>query len=130
MTGTSIGASLVRNDIDVYWISEGRSKESLDRAYANKFIDATKAELVLSTCPPENVISVAQRVAAHSYSGIFVDGNAVSPRTLMSIADLFGDRFVDGGIIWPPAWQSGSTRFYLSAKKAVKVATLFENSAS
>ena len=35
---------------------------------------------------------------------------------------------VDGGIVGPPAWQEGTTRFYLSGDRANEVQALFEGS--
>ena len=37
-----------------------------------------------------------------------------------------GIDFVDGSIVGPPAWQAGSTRFYLAGSSAGQVAALFE----
>ena len=37
-----------------------------------------------------------------------------------------GGQFVDGSIVGPPAWQAGSTRFYLSGPRADEIAELFD----
>jgi 3-hydroxyisobutyrate dehydrogenase-like beta-hydroxyacid dehydrogenase len=63
------------------------------------------------------------------FRGIYVDGNAVAPRTARRIGDNVvscGATFVDGGIIGPPALSAGSTRLYLSGPEAKTVATLFD----
>ena len=69
-----------------------------------------------------------QSATERNFSGIYVDGNAVSPATAAEIERLVGDRYVDGGIVGPPAWREGTTRFYLSGDRADRVASLFENS--
>ena len=131
--GTSIGASLVGNGFDIIWVSEGRSADTAARATKNGFKSAKtlndalpSADAILSICPPEHALRLAGKVAKCGYQHIYVDGNAVSPETSLRIADLFGDQYVDGGIIGPPAWQENSTRFYLSGLGADKIAILFE----
>jgi 3-hydroxyisobutyrate dehydrogenase-like beta-hydroxyacid dehydrogenase len=55
----------------------------------------------------------------------------VSPATARAIQDVVttaGARFVDGGIIGPPAAKAGTTRLYLSGADAEAVADLFTGS--
>ena len=59
-----------------------------------------------------------------SFTGIYVDANAVSPATARTIASAV-DRYVDGGIIGPPPRKPGTTRLYLSGAEAPIVADLF-----
>jgi 3-hydroxyisobutyrate dehydrogenase-like beta-hydroxyacid dehydrogenase len=82
-------------------------------------------DVVVSICPPEAALDVARDVQETGYEGIYVDGNAVSPQTAVAIGELFGNRFVDGGIVGPPARRSGTTRFYLSGALANDVVGLF-----
>jgi hypothetical protein len=60
---------------------------------------------------------------------LYVDANAIAPATASAIAQLMGVAYVDGGIIGPPAWQSGTTRIYLSGNNANVVAGLFTGAA-
>ena len=132
--GASIGTALVGNDHEVAWVSAGRSSATRERAEkAGLLATATleeglDAECVISVCPPDAAIDVARSVAERGFDGTYVDGNAVAPATAARVADLFGERYVDGGIIGPPAWRSGATRFYLSGTLAGTVAALFEAS--
>ena len=77
---------------------------------------------------PTRRSTVADSVAALEFGGVYVDANAVSPDTSRAIADRF-DRFVDGGIVGPPAHRPGTTRLYLSGEEAPAVAELWRESA-
>jgi 3-hydroxyisobutyrate dehydrogenase-like beta-hydroxyacid dehydrogenase len=44
---------------------------------------------------------------------VYLDANAIAPSTAREIGARF-DRFVDGGIVGPPAERAGTTRLYLS----------------
>ena len=56
-----------------------------------------------------------------------MDANAVAPATAERIGAICG-RYVDGGIVGPPAWREGATRLYLSGDQAPTVAALFAGS--
>ena len=133
--GASIGAALVAGGHDTAWIAAGRSSETARRAgdaglsrVATLATGVGGAELVISVCPPHASVDVARAVRDAGFSGLYVDGNAVSPATAESVHRLFGAHYVDGGIIGPPAWRAGATRFYLSGTHAETVAALFEGS--
>ncbi len=73
---------------DVYWASAGRSRETAQRAEANGLTDAgdlrsvvMAADVVVSVCPPNAALDVADAVADLGFDGIYVDANAVSPTT-------------------------------------------------
>ena len=133
--GTTAGATLVAGGARVLWLSEGRSAATSARAAESRLEDArTLADLVkssrviLSVIPPHGAVDLARAVAATGFRGIFVDGNAVSPATAREIGRIVeaaGARFVDGGIIGPPARKRGTTRLYLSGPAASDVAALF-----
>lgn len=132
--GASIGAALVGNGHDVSWVSANRSGATRDRANeaglraVASLDEALDVDVVISVCPPDAAVAVAQSVTERGFDGLYVDGNAVSPDTAAKVERLVGDRYVDGGIVGPPAWREGTTRFYLSGSSAVQVAALFENS--
>ena len=117
------------------WASEERSPQTRERAAAAGLEDAkTLASLVaasgviFSVCPPHSALDLARVVAAHGFSGIYVDANAVSPRTAGEIGRTIehgGATFVDGGIIGPPARARGTTRLYLSGAEAPRIVRLF-----
>jgi len=133
--GATVGASARAGGSRVLWASEGRSAQTRERAAAAGLEDAkTLASLcvasgvILSVCPPHSALDLARVVAAQGFSGVYVDGNAVSPGTAGEIGRIIeraGATFVDGGIIGPPARARGTTRLYLSGEQAGRIARLF-----
>lgn len=134
--GAAVGASLAGVGRRVVWASAGRSRATCERARKAGLEDvgsleelAGKSRVVLSICPPEFALEVAENVAAAGFAGVFVDANAISPSTARTVADaaLSGgaEGFVDGGIIGLPPRRPGSTRLYLSGDGASTVAGLF-----
>ena len=133
--GSSVGAALRGNGHDVAWVAAGRSAATRQRAEEcglrlfDTLADGVRfAELVISVCPPEAAVAVAREVRQTDFDGTYLDGNAVAPASAAEVAGMYGDRFVDGGIIGPPAWREGATRFYLSGAEAPGVAALFRGS--
>lgn len=133
--GSSVGANLVTAGHRVFWVAQGRSQATAQRAERDgmealaTLDDLSGAvDVILSICPPHGAAELAASVIDSGFSGIFVDANAVAPGTVRSIASRVGEGvdFVDGGIIGPPARQAGSTRLYLCGARAAKVAALFE----
>jgi len=133
--GATVGASARAGGSRVLWASEGRSAQTRERAAAAGLEDArTLASLcaasgvILSVCPPHSALDLARVVAAQGFSGVYVDGNAVSPGTAREIGRIIergGATFMDGGIIGPPARARGTTRLYLSGAEAGWIARLF-----
>ncbi len=118
----------------VLWVSRGRSAATRARAAAAGLAEAPdlgeivgRADTVISVCPPHAAEAVAEEVAAAGFDGRYVDANAVSPATARRMAACF-ERFVDGGIIGPPAVAAGTTRLYLSGPGAAEVTARFEGS--
>ncbi|MGW4674379.1 DUF1932 domain-containing protein [Streptomyces sp. NPDC004324] len=125
---------------EVLWCPAGRSRSSHERAerYGLTPVQALsemveRADIILSLCPPAAAEDVARSVAACSYAGIYVDGNAVSPTTMVNISAIVqrsGATAVDGSVIGSPPSGSKSPRLYLSGPAAAlrPVAQLFEGS--
>ncbi len=136
--GVTVGEAAMAR-AGVVWASQGRSAATRTRAGTAGFEDAETlgavagtADAILSVCPPHGALALAEAVAATGFSGLFVDANAVSPATASLIAEAAtagGARFVDGGIVGPPATRPGTTRLYLSGPDAPEVAAVFEGSA-
>ena len=133
--GASIGSALVSNKHEVVWVSQNRSKDTKNRATGNKFVDklslkkaVTYCDHVITICPPTVAIEVALSVKEMGFKGIYIDANAIAPSTASKIQEIVGPRFVDGGIIGPPAWKKGSTRLYLSGKCSEEVVSWFKDS--
>ena len=127
--GAAVGAALHAGGHTVLWAAEGRSTATVRRAEraglqnaGNMGELARRAEIMLSVCPPHGAAELARSFAG--FGGIYVDANAVSPRTSQAISSQF-NRFVDGAIIGVPAHTKGLIRVYLSGPEANKVADLF-----
>jgi 3-hydroxyisobutyrate dehydrogenase-like beta-hydroxyacid dehydrogenase len=128
--GAAVGAALVGNGHDVFWVSGGRSDDTRARADAGGLTDAVtldalaeRSDIVISICPPEHAATVARGVRAAGFDGVFVDANAIAPQTAKRIAPT-----VDGGVIGGPPRRAGTTRLYLSGSRAGEVAALFSGS--
>ncbi|HIA42603.1 MAG TPA: NAD(P)-dependent oxidoreductase [Gammaproteobacteria bacterium] len=133
--GTSIGSALISNKHEVVWVSQNRSNSTKNRASENQFVDkltlmkaVAYCDHIIAICPPTAATEVALSVKKIGFEGIYIDANAISPSTASQIQEIVGSRFVDGGIIGPPAWKEDSTRLYLSGKYSEEVASWFRGS--
>lgn len=118
----------------VMWCSSRRSAATVDRAARYGLDDVgtldelvARSDTIVSVCPPDEAPKVADAVAALGFTGVYVDANAISPATARAIGERF-DRFVDGGIIGPPAEHAGTTRMYLCGAEAPAIADLWADS--
>lgn len=133
--GICVAASVQNSGHSVYWASEGRSRQTRLRAQEFSLIDTvTLASLcetcavIVSVCPPHAAEEVAEQVIEHSFQGLYLDANAISPQRTVRIGTAMkaaGIDFLDGGIIGEPAWQPQKTWLYLSGQKAEDVAASF-----
>lgn len=132
--GAAVGATAKAGGSRVVWVGEGRSDATHARADADELEDVAwlnalvnQSDVVLSICPPDAAVAVAEEVAALGFRKIYVDANAVSPATARRVAEIVersGASYVDGGIIGGPPRRAGTTRLYLSGERARRVATL------
>jgi 3-hydroxyisobutyrate dehydrogenase-like beta-hydroxyacid dehydrogenase len=135
--GISIAASALNSGCEVYWVSQGRSAQTRERAEQFDLHDAgTLADLcetcpiLVSVCPPHAAEDVADQVLDCGFAGLYLDANAISPQRAIRIGEKMvagGVAFVDGGIIGGPAWEPGRTWLYLSGKRAAEVAAYFSS---
>jgi 3-hydroxyisobutyrate dehydrogenase-like beta-hydroxyacid dehydrogenase len=133
--GVSVAASAGRGGHQVYWASEGRSPETRRRAEQVGLHDlgvlarvCERCSVILSVCPPHAAETLADRVLACGFAGLYLDANAIAPRRAERIGRKMADAgasFVDGGIIGGPAWEPGRTWLYLSGQRSADVASLF-----
>ena len=133
--GASVGAAAVAAGGDACWASQGRGQATGRRAAEARLRDVgtieavcDQCDVIVSVCPPAAAEEVATGVAGRGFGGVFVDANAVAPHTARRVGEIVvsaGARFVDGGLIGPPAHRAGTTRFYLSGSDAPSVAALF-----
>src|ERR1700731_2416132 len=95
MMGAAVGKRLVDNGVKVLTSLKGRSEETATRAKAAGMAAAGDEEIaasdfILSILPPGDAVALAQRFApaltASNSKPVFVDCNAVSPRTVERIA--------------------------------------------
>lgn len=128
--GAFVGSAVAAAGHEVSWASEGRSDAT--RARASAFTEVqTLAELVasseaiLSVCPPDKAVDVAEAVAVAGFGGLYLDANAVSPATVGHVAGALSNaQVVDGGIIGGPT--SDDAVLYLAGPAASQVAELFD----
>ena len=139
--GGAVAAALTDVGHSVHWVTAGRSIATAERASAAGSIGhdslaeaLAEVDVVLSICPPDNAVQVAQDVAAAAQTTgrhpIYVDANAIAPITMSVIeASLTkaGCAVVDGGIIGFPPVTAGTTRLYISGETS-EAASLFEGS--
>ncbi|MET8167382.1 DUF1932 domain-containing protein [Streptomyces sp. NPDC005329] len=139
--GARVAAQAVAAGAAVWWLPQGRSAASRDRAaeYGLRSAPsirelAATCEVVLSVCPPAAALDVAGQVAAAGFRGVYVDANAVSPERMAEITGVFENgavTVVDGGITGPPPRETGRTRLYLSGDDTAvaRVCALFDGTA-
>lgn len=135
--GAAVAKCLTEQNVTVLTSLAGRSAASAKRAQDAGMQPVedhqlAEADFVLSIVPPGEALALAQRLApiltAANNKPVYVDCNAVSPATLLAIAEAVaptGCAFVDAGIIGPPpAPGSTNTKFYASGSAAQSFATL------
>lgn len=133
--GISIAASAQNSGYEVFWVSDGRSTQTQERAEEHNLKRAnTLAELcnacsfIISVCPPHAAEEIAIEVSEHAYKGLYLDANAISPQRTKLIEKFLvdaGATFVDGSIIGGPAWEPNRTWLYLSGDGASLASAYF-----
>ena len=135
--GAGIGRRLSENQVTVLTSLAGRSAESVKRAreagmQAAEDRAVAEADFLMSIIPPGEALAHAQRLApvlcAANSKPVYVECNAVSPATMLRIADVVtatGCPFVGAGIIGPPPRPgSSNTKIYASGAGAKDLAVL------
>jgi putative dehydrogenase len=142
--GAAVGKRLVDNGLKVLTSLTGRSAETAARAKAAGMAAASDKEIagadfILSILPPGEALALVQHfapaLAASNAKPVYVDCNAINPKTVEKVAAALAPTecpFVDAGIIGSPpkppeTGQSkiaGSPRFYASGPAAPRFATL------
>ena len=133
--GAAVGANIVAGGHTVLWVPTDRSESTTRRAAeaglspAASLEDAlSRAEVVLSICPPAVAREVADRVSEIGYAGLYVEANAISPEKYARISFLPGlGRVIDGAIIGPPPREIGAWLYLAGPPELTAVvAGLFE----
>ncbi len=134
--GAGIGQRLTENKVTVLTSLAGRSEESAKRARQAGMQPVeervlAESDFLMSIVPPGDALALAKRLApllmAANKKPIYVECNAVSPPTMLKIADEVsgtGCAFIGAGIIGPPPKPgSTNTRIYASGPHAGELAT-------
>jgi 3-hydroxyisobutyrate dehydrogenase-like beta-hydroxyacid dehydrogenase len=136
--GAGLAGVLTRHGVSVITSLEGRSPDSAKRARdagmgAVAFSDMTRADILLSILPPGEALPFAQQIApslrAAQPKSLFVDCNAVSPKTLCAIETVIRDTgapFADIGIIGRPPGQGIMPRLHAAGAQLALLGTLNE----
>ena len=135
--GAGVGRRLTENKVPVLTSLGGRSEASVKRAREAGMSPVddralAEADFLLSIVPPGDALALAKRLssilAATNKKPIYVECNAVSPPTMLRIADEIaktGCPFVGAGIIGPPPKPgSTNTKIYASGPAAKNLAIL------
>src|SRR4051794_31244244 len=90
--GAAIATGLRASGAEVMWVGASRSAATRARAVTAGLRDAgsldalvAEADVVVSVCPPESAVRLAESVAALGFAGIYVDANALSPATARAV---------------------------------------------
>jgi len=126
--GAFLGSGLASAGHEVVWASHGRSGQTRTRAAA--FTDVGSlgevvrtAPVIISVCPPESALQVARAVAGLGFTGLYLDANAVSARTVQAIADLLPD-VLDGAVIGGPSTEEAV--LHVAGGRAADAAAIFD----
>jgi L-threonate 2-dehydrogenase len=135
--GAGVGRRLAENKVTVLTSLAGRSEDTAKRAREAGMQPVeeralAEADFLLSIIPPGDALGLAKRLApvltAANTKPVYVDCNAVSPSTVLKIADEIaatGCPFVGAGIIGPPPKPgSTNTKIYASGPAARDFASL------
>ena len=138
MMGAGVGRRLHETGAEVRTLLAGRSGASAERAAkagmrpaADERALLAGADFFLSILPPGEAEALARRLGpaltALDKKPVYVDCNAVSPKTAIRIAAAVaptGADFVDGGIIGGPPRPGYSPTIYASGEQARQAAVL------
>jgi 3-hydroxyisobutyrate dehydrogenase-like beta-hydroxyacid dehydrogenase len=133
--GSAVGRALLEGGAQVLTTLDGRSERTARLAREAGIacvpdLDALvgACDVVLSIAPPDRAASIARALAeAAGRVGarpLLADLNAISPATAKRIASEVDLDVVDGSISGPPPTRAGTTRIYLSGRRAADVAAL------
>ncbi|MFI9332642.1 DUF1932 domain-containing protein [Kitasatospora sp. NPDC052868] len=139
--GAAVAGCAASTGAQVLWCEAGRSDATAARAQRFGLEPVAeleellgRAEVVLSLCPPAAAEIVAAEVAQYGFTGLFVEGNAISPERAQRIAELVGRTaraVIDGAVIGSPPVGTKRPRLYLSgpADEVWMVEQLFSGTA-
>jgi 3-hydroxyisobutyrate dehydrogenase-like beta-hydroxyacid dehydrogenase len=130
--GHSVACALNEIGCEVVTVLSGRSELSHIRARRSNMIDlgsiqemVLASDFIFSIMPPGEAKNFAKEIAdaikVSDKPPVFVDCNAISPDTTLSIEAVIkaaGADFLNVGIIGPPPGRGSTTKFYASGEGA------------
>src|SRR5580700_253653 len=135
--GSAISARLVEHGARVLTSLDGRSAATVERAGAAGMEDVspetiTTADLILSIVPPGEALALAEglakRLSGSRHKPVFIDCNALSPKTKTQVAATLAETgcdVIDGAIIGsPPQPGEKGPRFYVSGEQSGRASVL------
>ncbi|MFB6865108.1 DUF1932 domain-containing protein [Streptomyces virginiae] len=138
--GAAVAACAAANATAVLWCKAGRGAVSATRAEQfgltpvstlSELLD--RSDIVISLCPPAAAEDLARSVAAHGFTGVYVEANAISPERASRIAELLEPTatVVDGGVAGSPPVRGKRPTLYLSGPEdaAARIEALFAGTA-
>jgi 3-hydroxyisobutyrate dehydrogenase-like beta-hydroxyacid dehydrogenase len=106
--GAAVGRQLRQAGLRAVTSLQGRGVRTAARAKAAGIEDAgslagavAACDLFLSIVPPGQALALAQAVGRDTVP-LYVDCNAISPRSALAVGEVVGDRYVDAAIIGFP----------------------------
>jgi 3-hydroxyisobutyrate dehydrogenase-like beta-hydroxyacid dehydrogenase len=135
--GSKLAGQLVAAGHQVHWVPDGRSEASKKRAdeaglIGTPFTEAVRdSDAILCSCAPQGAVDMAKQVGRQGFSGLYVEANPLSPRSLREVRSAVPDAtLVDAGVIGPPPTGGPSpTHLMLSGTAADEVAALWDGTA-
>ena len=120
--GGAVAASAAANGARVLWTPTGRSPATAARAqrFGLEAVPLEQlladADVVLSLCPPAAALDVADAVAQIGFTGVYVEANAISPRSVDRVADALPSSavLVDGAVVGSPPTGDKTPTLYLA----------------
>ncbi|MGR4884009.1 DUF1932 domain-containing protein [Streptomyces sp. LARHCF249] len=138
--GAAVAACAAANAAAVLWCEAGRSTASGARAEQfgltpvgtlPELLD--RSDIAISLCPPAAAEDLARDIAAHGFTGVYVEANAISPERASRIAELLepAATVVDGGVVGSPPVRGKAPTLYLSgpADATARIEALFAGTA-
>lgn len=131
--GQAVGQTLVNAGHHVFWVSNGRSAETRQRAEGFTAVPTLsdlveQVNIIVCVCPPHAAVEVAEAVIGAGFAGVYLDANAISPQKSRRIGEKMTAAaidYVDGGIVGLPPTQRGTSWLHLSGSRAAEIAALF-----
>ena len=124
--GQALAHGVRLNGHQTCWASAGRSAATRARAGAAEWLDlvtvdalAVQCQVLVSVCPSQAALTMAQTVARAGFAGLYIDVNPLAQARLQAMQSLFtgsGARFVDAALVGPPpvAGSNQTTMLLLS----------------